>query len=225
MIWTRTQAVHSKARNHIGTLQKDTSTQVFCQLIRWPRFKDTGSVVPNQLARIFKAYLHELHCHCPETHATVTITHCMLHQTTLPAPHTLPLPPLEFPKGMGQPMQVLRFEDMPTACLPVTFAPWDPQLLVFAEEQSRVYITGRAKFHETMIASWAVTLLDPSRDSSSGFLSACLPWHAAQEKSLQAWRSVHVLEPSGVSAPKISERTCVHAGMHASNCVKLQCIA
>ena len=39
-------------------------------------------------------------------------------------------------------MQVLRFEDQPSACLPVTFAPWDPQLLIFAEAVHRIYITG-----------------------------------------------------------------------------------
>ena len=39
-------------------------------------------------------------------------------------------------------MQVFRFEDQPCACLPVSFAPWDPQLLIFAEAEYRVYITG-----------------------------------------------------------------------------------
>lgn len=64
----------------------------------------------------------------------------MLHQTTFsPQP-----PPTAPPTLHGTPMQVLRFEDHPTACLPVTFAPWDPQLLIFAEESSRVYITGGA---------------------------------------------------------------------------------
>ena len=40
-------------------------------------------------------------------------------------------------------MQVLRFEDHPTPCLAVAFAPWDAQLLVFAEEAYRIYITGQ----------------------------------------------------------------------------------
>ena len=40
------------------------------------------------------------------------------------------------------PIQVLRFEDHPTPCLAVTFAPWDPQLLIFAEDSARVYIKG-----------------------------------------------------------------------------------
>ncbi|KAL0047594.1 hypothetical protein WJX82_007383 [Trebouxia sp. C0006] len=37
--------------------------------------------------------------------------------------------------------QVIRFEDHPFSCLAVSFAPWDPQLLVFAEARFRVYIT------------------------------------------------------------------------------------
>ncbi|DBA91082.1 TPA: hypothetical protein ACH3X1_016047 [Trebouxia sp. C0004] len=37
--------------------------------------------------------------------------------------------------------QVVRFEDHPCSCLAVSFAPWDPQLLVFAEARFRVYIT------------------------------------------------------------------------------------
>ncbi|KAA6424201.1 MAG: hypothetical protein FRX49_06160 [Trebouxia sp. A1-2] len=40
--------------------------------------------------------------------------------------------------------QVIRFEDHPCSCLAVSFAPWDPQLLVFAEARFRVYITGYA---------------------------------------------------------------------------------
>ena len=39
-------------------------------------------------------------------------------------------------------VQVLRFEDQPSACLGVTFAPWDPQLLIFAEVVHRIYVTG-----------------------------------------------------------------------------------
>lgn len=40
-------------------------------------------------------------------------------------------------------VQVLRFEDHPTPCLAVAFAPWDPQLLVFCEDKHRVYVTGK----------------------------------------------------------------------------------
>ena len=39
-------------------------------------------------------------------------------------------------------LQLMRFEDHPCSCLAVSFAPWDPQLLVFAEAKIRVYITG-----------------------------------------------------------------------------------
>ena len=67
--------------------------------------------------------------------------------TSLTPPHLSPSN-----SRVWDPMQVLRFEDQPTACLPVTFAPWDPQLLIFAEELSRVYITGRASFHEAVSA-------------------------------------------------------------------------
>jgi len=38
---------------------------------------------------------------------------------------------------------VVRFEDHPCSCLAVSFAPWDPQLLVFAEARFRVYVTGQ----------------------------------------------------------------------------------
>ena len=59
-------------------------------------------------------------------------------------------------------MQVLRFEDQPSACLPVSFAPWDPQLLIFAEAVHRVYITGsrlcRARCAEYLVLFWSWVL-------------------------------------------------------------------